>query len=248
LHNPGESLSEEISRLVYDDGGAYAAAMALMLGLAASEWARWYWKVAPRPVSLTVLAVLVWVYCIYRLFRLRPKIRNMRLGLEGEKTVGQFLEGFQAKGWRVLHDVPGDGFNIDHVVLSPHGIFAIETKTRSKPIRGPAEVEFDGEHVLVDGLEPDRNPVVQARANRKWLADLLMETTARWYPVRGVVLFPDWYVRLRDGVRRSDVWVLNQKMLSGFIEREPMALKPDEIALAWDRISAHVRSKSSASL
>jgi hypothetical protein len=75
-----------------------------------------------------------------------------------------------------------------------------------------------------------------------------METTARWYPVRGVVLFPDWYVRLRDGVRRSDVWVLNQKMLSGFIEREPMALKPDEIALAWDRISAHVRSKSSASL
>ena len=37
-------------------------------------------------------------------------------------------------GFAVFHDVPGDkAFNVDHVVIGPQGVFAVETKGRGKP-------------------------------------------------------------------------------------------------------------------
>ena len=47
--------------------------------------------------------------------------------------MGQLLENLRADGARVFHDLVGEGLNIDHVVVSPHGIFVLETKTWSKP-------------------------------------------------------------------------------------------------------------------
>ena len=62
--------------------------------------------------------------------------RNTNLGYFGERIVGEALDPLKADGFRVFHDVPaGDGqtpFNIDHVIVGPSGIFAIETKTRRK--------------------------------------------------------------------------------------------------------------------
>ena len=43
------------------------------------------------------------------------------------------LEDLRAQGYAVFHDIPGDGFNVDHALIGPAGIFAIETKTRAKP-------------------------------------------------------------------------------------------------------------------
>jgi len=66
---------------------------------------------------------------------------------------------------RSRRDVVGDGFNVDHVLIGPAGVFTVETKTHSKP-RGDARVVFDGEAIQVAGMEPDRDPVVQARGRR----------------------------------------------------------------------------------
>jgi hypothetical protein len=38
-------------------------------------------------------------------------------GREGEKAVGQYLERLRARGYQVLHDIPGENFNIDHVLI-----------------------------------------------------------------------------------------------------------------------------------
>lgn len=83
----------------------------------------------------------------------------LRLGMEGEKYVGQSLEALRRQECQGFHDLLGDGFNIDHVVVAPQGVFVIETKTRSKPARGPVTIDFDGERVLVNGFAPDRDPV-----------------------------------------------------------------------------------------
>jgi len=37
---------------------------------------------------------------------------------------------------RLFHDLPADGFNIDHVLISALGVFAIETKEYTKPKPG----------------------------------------------------------------------------------------------------------------
>jgi hypothetical protein len=76
--------------------------------------------------------------------------------------VGQFLERLRDDGARVFHDVPGEGFNLDHVVISPHGLCAIETKTYSKPWP-EAKITVEGESLKIAGQIPDRDPMSRLR-------------------------------------------------------------------------------------
>ncbi|MFF7476477.1 NERD domain-containing protein [Streptomyces sp. NPDC008092] len=51
-------------------------------------------------------------------------------GLEGERRVGRELERLSSFGWRVLHSVEKiNGGDIDHLLIGPGGVFAINTKT-----------------------------------------------------------------------------------------------------------------------
>lgn len=135
----------------------------------------------------------------------------------------------------------GDGFNVDHVLIGPGGIFTIETKTWSKPSRGEAKVYFDGEKLRAGTLEPDRNPVIQARAQAGWMRDLLAESTARKFEVHPVILFPGWFIDSAPGSLQQ-VWVLNPKALVEFLAREPERLAEDDIKLASFHLSRFIRS------
>ncbi len=104
----------------------------------------------------------------------------------------------------------GGNFNLDHVVLSPHGIFVIETKTRSKR-EGNPKVTFDGNALLIDGMTPLDDPLAQARANAKWLRELLKQSTGEDYPVRPSVAFPGWWIEGGTKALQSEVWVLEPK-------------------------------------
>jgi hypothetical protein len=75
--------------------------------------------------------------------RTRKQIRAMRLGRDGERAVGQALEQLRRYGYRVFHDILGPNWNIDHVVIGPGGIFTVETKTLSKPLRGRAVIRYE---------------------------------------------------------------------------------------------------------
>lgn len=135
----------------------------------------------------------------------------------------------------MFHDLVGDGLNIDHVVVSPHGIFVLETKAYSKPGRGNAVLECDGERLLRNGVEFTRYPVRQVRALARWLADQLFESTGRRFPIRPVVLVPGWFVKLTASCP-LEVWVLNPKQLCTCVAREPLALKREDVALVGSRI------------
>lgn len=244
LRNPGESLQEEMARVLEDQiMPEFSMALILVL-LAGWEWWRWFAKVPPQPVLFTVVAIAVAAYTVRRFFILRRRYRALRLGLEGEKAIGQFLETLRSQGCRIFHDILGEGFNVDHVVIGPHGVFAIETKTYSKPVRGEAVVKYDGEKVLFNGMEPDRNPVTQARAVRDWVGDLLFRTTGRKWPVRGVIIPAGWYVKSAAEAKGSDIWVLNEKALPSFMAQEPVVLKSEDIALAAASLENYVIGES----
>jgi len=171
---------------------------------------------------------------------LRDRFRNLYLGLDGEKAVGQYLERLRSEGCRVYHDIIGKGFNIDHVVISPHGVFVIETKTYRKPSRGQAVVEYDGERILINGFEPERNAVIQARALGRWLREILEESTSRKFPVKSVVVLPGWFVEVQAKTK-TDVWVLNPKALPSFVAHEPVIFGADDIALISSRINTYMQ-------
>lgn len=241
LRLPGQSLEEERAALISDKVGSRLAWAGGMLFLAGWEWFR-YWQ--PRPVNpwvITAAAIGVCIYVAFRIYQLQPRLRALRQGIEGEKAVGQFLERLREQGYQVFHDLVGEGFNVDHVLIGPAGVFSIETKTWSKPQRGDARIVYDGNTLTVAGREPDRDPLVQARAQAHWLRGLLSDSTGRRMEVQPVVVFPGWFVEAAPGSQRA-VWVMEPKGLPAFLKNEPQRLAAEDVKLAAYHLARHVRS------
>jgi hypothetical protein len=78
---------------------------------------------------------------------------------------------------------------MDHVVVGPAGVYAFETKVRSKPGRlkgkGAYEVQHDGRvlHFADRGGRPHTDFVRQAESGAKWLSRWLASATGDQVPV-----------------------------------------------------------------
>jgi hypothetical protein len=252
LRQAGQSLSAERDRIIQDKLLSYVLTAFFFVMLAAFEWWKFLRKLPPQPVSITLVALAFSCFALYRYFSIKKCLSNIRLGINGEKTVAQFLEVDRDSEWRILNDIPSDRFNskrfnIDHVVVTPKGIFVVETKTKSKLASGETKVTFDGEFISINGRKPDSSPVIQVRAARDWMKEFLKSETGKTYPVKGVVVIPGWFVEGIKNWKASDVWVLNHKALPAFIRNEKCDIANEDIHLAVARIADHMqRSDKSA--
>lgn len=240
LHLPGQSLDEEILRLRSEEITTYIAYGFIFFALAVAEWYRWITSLPTYPKAMTGVAVVVIAYSVYQIIRIRKRIRNLELGRDGEREVAEILDELRKKGYAVLHDIVAEDFNVDHVVVSPHGIYAVETKTREKPPGG--EISFSGEDIIAGKFNLGSGPIRQVIAGAKWLHDLLAESTGRKFPVKPVLVFPGWFVQqTMSRELQGRVWVLNPKMLPSFIANEPKVLAEPDMHLAAFHLASYVR-------
>jgi hypothetical protein len=142
---------------------------------------------------------------------------KLRLGIDAELAVGQELDQLMRDGAAVFHDLPGDKFNIDHVVIAPQGVFAVETKGYAKPNRGggtaDATVVFDGKSLAFPDWSSSK-PIEQADRQARWLADWLTSATGEPVHVAPALALPGWYVE-RKG--RGPVLVFSGRELRGHL-------------------------------
>ena len=206
---------------------------------AVAAWAVWLSK---NDLFWTAL-ILGLISCSFFILRAKSRVIkywNHRLGLLGEQVVGQILDRLSSDSIRVFHDLevnePGKKpWNIDHVVLTPAGVFAIETKTRRKP-RGIAADGQQGHKVIFDGnqllfpapMKADRFGIDQAQRNATWLSDKLTSLNGIAIPVTPVLVLPGWWI---DAKGKGSVTVLNPKGL-------PKFLTPRQPSLSDDRFRA----------
>jgi Nuclease-related domain len=240
LPQPGESLQQTALNLFEDKVLFYVLYASTLFGVTIIEWCQWWLGKRISPWFWTALTVIFALFALYRWFKFKPRMLELKLGVRGEREIGRMLEHLRVLGYVPFHDIPCKGFNIDHALIGPGGIFAIETKTRSKH-RGSSEVEYDGKRVLVDGIAPDRDPVAQVEGNANHLQQLMKDMTGRDIDVRPVVLFPGWYVTRQP--RGCRTWVLNFSAFTKFVENESVHLSPEDIALYTDRLTRHLRSE-----
>lgn len=244
LRYAGQSLDEEIQRVLDDDILVYLVSATLFISLALFEWWRSYFDLPPQPILFTIIAAIAIAYTARKVIFARRTLKRLRLARDGERAVGQYLEELRANGYRVLHDIVGDDFNIDHLLIGPKGVFTIETKTISKPAKGKTEIDYDGSEIIVNGFKPDRNPVVQAKAQANWIKSLIENLTGKSVAVRPTVVYPGWYIR-QMSKGRPDVWVLNPKALGAFIENSAGELSDEDVHSLHAHLSRYVRNTAS---
>lgn len=242
LRNPGQSLDEEIHRLVDDKLMMSLLPAFAFLFAALLEWLRWWQQSKPNPLLYTLCALVATGYAAYQFFKIRRQVRQLKLARDGERAVGQYLETLRAKGYRVLHDVIGEKFNVDHVLIGRTGVFAVETKTYHKPAKGQPEIVYDSEQVTIAGHKPDRDPIIQGKAQAHWLQNILQDSTGQRFAVRSVVLYPGWFVKQTAKPHHETVWVLNPKALPAFLEHQSAQLSDTEAQLVTYHLSRFMRA------
>jgi Nuclease-related domain len=165
-----------------------------------------------------------------RLSQLLRKRANYRLGFEGERLVGEELSRLQSLGFEVYHDVPFDGFNVDHVLVGARGVFIVETKTRRKPLNeaGKKEykVQFDG-NFLHWPWGPDNYGIEQAKTNAKTMAGWLGSATGEAVWVTPILTLPGWMVELK--APSDGLYVLNPKQIFNVCAAQPEKLPDTQI-------------------
>lgn len=183
----------------------------------------WHFTLAVILIAYTVLAM--------RLVRIRRDRDQWRLGYRGERAVGQILDKLMLDGCRVYHDYPlSKNWNLDHVVVAPSGVYAVETKTRTKrKPSGPQpahEVIYDGICLQFPNAYDSKSPA-QAGAEAEELSLILSQDLRETIKVKAILTLPGWWVTCKG---EGEVMVLNPKMIqSEIVKDEPPVLSPELI-------------------
>ena len=153
-------------------------------------------------ITVAAIAVIASVWSAYRLWYVINLRRRIRLGFEGERHVGEALNQLMLVGYRVSHDFlitdkPRSIRNIDHIVIGPNGVFAVETKTRRK-VKGENGAKVT---VLDNGLQypwgVDQRDLAQAQEDAAWLAGWLSKMSDQAVNVGSILVLPGWFIDRR---------------------------------------------------
>ena len=201
LRGPGEALREKIDDMRLDLHAYMLLLFLLPLLIFAMSLSNEVFGKKPSLFILifyVVMAVVSVGYIFYKMLGVRKTIHLYNLGLDAEIAVGQELNYLMRDGFWVYHDFPADEFNIDHVVIGPTGIFAIETKGRPKPIKEDGsterEVTYDGETLSFPTWKENK-PVKQAEYQAKWLEKWLSSAVGEPVTVNPILAIPGWFIK-----------------------------------------------------
>jgi hypothetical protein len=176
-------------------------------------------------VSVAIIFGPMFLVGLFLSIRTVKKIQEYRLGLDGELATGEELNRLMRYGYHVFHDFPAtEKFNIDHVLVGPAGVFAVETKMRSKRERSGkkgALVRFE-EGILRFPSFEDNKAIEQARNQGKWLEKFVSKSVGKNVPVTPVVALPGWYVE--RGRHDGSVLVYNPVNGDRLILNRPLVL------------------------
>jgi Nuclease-related domain len=227
------------------------AAQARWQQLRAAEWAAWTrtlpWRataslgsgaaggllgnlIAPR-MSLVLGALAAVAAGWGQRFRPSPDAMAWRRGAAGERRTARLLTPLEQHGWAVLHDlaVPGRPANLDHLIIGPGGVFAID----SKQYRGRLQLDAVGK------LWHGRYPLAPTLRAASWEAD----QAAQVLPDPGMAVVPivavhgapvPWGKVVTDGVP-----VVAARRLPSMLCQLPVVLGPERVA--WLADQARVR-------
>ena len=226
LHAPGESLRKKLEELedklseqlaaIFTAPLFYIGALLFQKSSLPPGWA--------SLATATLIGLAIYAWLVRHMFRLLNERRRYRLGLGGERAVGEELNRLMLDGAQVFHDVPNTPYgNVDHVLVAPCGVYAIETKARRKKAAADERTQrvvFDGQMVRfgVKG-KPETRSLEQAHQQAGRLSDWLSKAVGEPVNVQPVLALPGWYVN-RQGY--GEVLVVSGREVRRLLKGKPV--------------------------
>lgn len=178
-----------------------------------------------------------------------PHRRRLKRAIQAELASAQEIATALAGNNRIIHDVQAGDFNIDHVVITPAGVFAIETKSRLKPPagNGSPKVKYNGKTLEFPGWTESK-PVEQAERQARWLANYLHKETGERFAVTAVLALPGWWIDRTARLAPDMVQVINPKNCGWLVlpERREIVLDSPAIQRAANAVSKLARAREDA--
>ncbi|MBP6881433.1 MAG: NERD domain-containing protein [Candidatus Pacebacteria bacterium] len=239
LRLPGQSVSEELDELIDSKVNDYLFVIFASVLLILFSWISYFQEIKPNPYLMTFVGLVIGSFSGYKVLKLRKDVHNLKQGIKGERYVGQTLEELRADGYRIFQDVLGDGFNIDHVLIGPAGIFVVETKTwgNSASIKNAS---YDGRTLRLNNHPVPKNPIFQVQSSARWLSEVLQKSIGtRWF-VKPIIALPSKFIEpiVNQVLENEGVYMLNPKNIRSFLASYsgPNSLSEEQI----NQISFHL--------
>jgi hypothetical protein len=241
LNLPGQSLDIKLQDFAVDQFLLPLMIVGMLLIVCLTEWIGYFSNAPRNPWGLSAMLVVSVAVFAARWQRNWAQLKALKLGREGERAMAEYLNTRLDSTARVFHDVPIAHGNADHVIICTRGIYAVETKTRSKPLRRGAVVSVTSDHLKVDGATPDRDPLRQARDAATDLHQILKTFTRKPVWVTPIVVFPGWSI-VDHRESPAPVWVLSAADLAGRIAQESQILSALDVARLSRHLTSYVRA------
>ena len=145
------------------------------------------------------------------------------VGARAEREVGRELEKLHKDGFHVFHDwLPENRGNVDHFVVGPQGVFAIETKGRS------GEITCENGKLFKDGRPlVGKDPIKQVKGEAADVKRLISETRSFETWVNPIVCFNRADLRCYGTV--DGVEITNPGSLRRIIAGGPVRYAPERV-------------------
>lgn len=208
----GESLQEKIREYEFK----VMEYMLLPVFFAGMTLFIWYIYLASVNINLfcavtfSIITLLSVIRGFVKVKKIRLMLKRYRKGLEGERLVGESLNQLSNESTYVFHDIPGERFNVDHIIVSTRGIFVIETKHFNRD--QCQEFYYDGTmiyRVMKDGrkfLCPKLLPQIDGEA--RFIEHEIERRTDTKLPVIKVAILIGSYINSTENFK--DYWLLNE--------------------------------------
>lgn len=132
------------------------------------------------------------------------RIESYFVGAKGEEKVAFELRNLP-DDYHIFHDYVAGRYHVDHVVVGPTGIYAIETKNW----RAPVTVE-DGYVLYGEQKLPSTNPLRQAKAQRAAVAKVLKEKNLNSEVMPVLCFASNTFVEKKANVDQVDIMNLSE--------------------------------------
>ncbi len=232
----GDSIMREAAQRFRDEFERLSASQSIYLGAAlmfAMLFAAAYFLQAQRLflgypdwqlyLQLAFLALTL-AFALYELIKTVRARREVRFLRDANVAIGHQLQRMSSGTTRVFHDVPTDSGVVDHVVIGPSGIYAINVVAHRTRSMGSVRLEGNTLFFADSGAEYSVNDLVDNTAR---LEKELRQLLGHKVRVRSVIAVPGWDIDEQSSELHLLVNERNVAMLRGWRDNSDNLLNDD---------------------